>query len=1078
MMFGRKLFLAMFLPAALAISGLLIAEFIKNSEQLYAQMRSQASLQAQLLAANSASAMLFDDVQTAEEILAALQQQPYVVGARLFSKNGQPFADYISALAIPQILPDVVPEVGFHEIGNHLLRIYPVSLDNNILGHLVIVADLVPIRQEVQQRLSAMLLLLLGVLLLSWLMAIWLRSLLMKPVDALADAVAVAQTGEYNLTVPIYGHDELASLATRFNQMLQEIMARDEQLAENHSHLEAEVERRTEQLRHSETRYRILADFSPDTIIVQQFDEYGKGRLVYTNNAGVRLFAADDAHELKGALLTSLFCRAKDTPFISNNTKSDNHEFEERETRMRRLDGEEFDAEFKTTRIDFDGNAAMLLLIHDISERKQAVRSLQDATEAAKAANRAKSDFLANMSHEIRTPMNAIIGMTELALESTPSPEICEYLEVVGTSADNLLNLINDVLDFSKIEASKLILEHSAFNLRNSLDGLLYAEGVRAAKKGVEFNVMISPDLPDVYVGDTHRLRQVITNLVSNAIKFTEKGEVLLSIAMHKQNENEESCMLHFSIHDSGVGIQKEQLEHIFSAFNQADTSTTRRFGGTGLGLSISQQLVQLMGGKLWVNSPVDADSGIKPLQGQGSSFHILIPLLLSKEDLSDNEYNENAINDLAITNNNKPLRVLIVDDNDNNRLILRTHVQHWGMESTCASDGVEGLRCLLQAHEKDDMFDVVLLDAMMPHMDGYTLANEIQQRLPSPPTVMMISSADKHADVGRCAEIGIQNYLQKPVRGKELRNIIMHTLGERAKQGTKKNNALSGIENTPTLNILLAEDQPFNQRVFKESLTRSGHQVTIAEDGLQAVNLFQSSMQAQPFDAIFMDVQMPNMDGHTATRTIRNWEEQQSNNQKKKQHIYIIALTAHAQPADEQRCRDAGMDDYLAKPVKPIAIRAILQKAVIDGRINIKDNKKQKNISATLAKEEKIESAVVSTKDKENYFCLDTLLEYASGDKEWVAETIQMFLDDCPAKLKQIRHAMEIKDIKMLHFAAHAFKGMLAHMGAEQAALIAAEMETVELLQAIELLVQLETSVTKLTQSLVSKSCQEQLGC
>jgi two-component system sensor histidine kinase/response regulator len=649
---------------------------------------------------------------------------------------------------------------------------------------------------------------------------------------------------------------------------------------------------------------RTVIDNIPDSI----FAKDSEGRYLLTNNAFAKLHGFDSPECLLGKSAFDLFPKERATSLYSADLEV------MRATKSQIIEGErsQVDAEgnlrwIQMTKVPLtnmlDEVVGVVGVNRDITPHKRSEVELVKAKEEAEAANRAKSEFLANMSHEIRTPLNGVIGMTDLALETDLTAEQREYLRTVKLSADSLLSVINDILDFSKIEAMKVELELEDFNLRDILESTFKTQAWRADEKGLELLCEIAPSIPDVVRGDFNRLRQVVVNLLGNAIKFTESGEVALNVQV--ESEGGPGQILHFTVSDSGIGIPLEKQKLIFQPFAQADSSTTREYGGTGLGLTISNRLVELMGGKMWVESEV----------GRGTAFHFTARLEKSEKPIESGT--------VAPPEALRGVKVLIVDDNRTNRRILEGMLKRWEMNSTSVDNGKEALVRLSSALEEGTPFGLILTDMHMPTMDGFELIEQIRQRPQlSTATIMMLTSAGHRGDGARCQNLGVAAYLLKPIRQLELGAAIARVLGTGVKGGgiplVTRYSLQDACDPAASLRVLVAEDNRVNQLLASRLLEKRGHCVVMAKNGREALEV----LAKYRFDLVLMDLQMPEMDGLEATATLRQDEKRKGDGR----YQPVIALTAHAMKGDKERCLAAGMDGYLTKPIRPEELDAILE--------------------------------------------------------------------------------------------------------------------------------------------------------
>jgi len=836
---------------------------------------------ARMIGSNSTAALSSHDTRLAREVLNALQAKQHVVDACIYDSDGTVFARYSrSSTHVDFPPPPTAPKDRTTIVARHMLLFQDIVLRGDSIGTIYIDADLDDMNDRLLRFVVIDFIVLLGSLAVVFLLSYRLQRVISEPIRELGETAATFSAHEnYSMRATKRSNDEIGVLVDQFNGMLDRLQQRDVSLQQAHDGLEKSVAERTSYL-------NALIENSPLGIVVLDSE-----RLVKLCNPAFETLFQYTRPEVVGKAIDGLIADGdllSEIRGISRGTLDG--EVINMMTRCRRKDRSIVDVELHTVRLVVNSKAEGTLCIYqDISVRKRAEEEMQRAKEAAETSNRAKGEFLANMSHEIRTPMNGIIGMTDLALETELTQEQGEYLGMVKSSAGSLLSLLNDILDFSKIEAGQLNFEAIGFDLRATVDGTMKALGLRADQKGLELACHILPDVPDALLGDPTRLRQILVNLVGNAIKFTAKGEVVVRVETEAETGGE--AVLLFSVTDTGVGIPPESQGAIFDAFTQADSSMTRKYGGTGLGLAICSRLVGMMGGRIWVNSEV----------GRGSTFHFTSRFALQKVVPA-----QVPIVEMAML---RDLPVLVADDNPTNRRILQEMLIGWHTKPVLFDSGQAALTALEEAKTSGRSFPLIILDCQMPDMDGFRAAERIKHdpKLAGS-VVIMMTSAGFRGDAARCRELGIEAYLSKPIGRSDLLDAIKKVF--RPQGSEQKDHRLvtrhTLHEDRRHLRILLAEDNAVNQLLTVRLLEKRGHTVVVAETGKAAL----SALEKQMFDIVLMDVQMPEMDGLKATIAIREGERISGN------HIPIIAMTAHAMASDKESCFEAGMDGYLSKPL------------------------------------------------------------------------------------------------------------------------------------------------------------------
>ncbi len=721
-----------------------------------------------------------------------------------------------------------------------------------------------------------------------------------------------------------------------------------------------------------------------------------EGRAAFLNSAGARMLGYDP-EELIGIPVHARihYAYPDGSPFPQDDcpmyhTARDGKPCTVSDQVLWRKDGSSVPVEYSTTPImKGDMVVGTVVAFRDITERLRAQAELLAAKDTAEAATRAKSDFLANMSHEIRTPMNAILGMTHLALKTDLSPKQADYLNKVRSAAQSLLGIINDILDFSKIEAGKLDIEKTEFEFENALDNLSIVVGHKAQDKGLEFLISAQPEIPSNLVGDPLRLGQILINLVNNAIKFTDHGEVMLTVAIEEQLEDR--VKLKFTVRDSGIGMTPEQCSRLFQAFSQADSSTTRKYGGTGLGLSISKRLVEMMEGKIWAESEL----------GVGSKFHFTAWF-----GIGVGRKQKRFVPDLA------GIRTLIVDDNEQARAILTEMLGGFALRSESVASGEDAIREIAAA-DSQDPYRLVLMDWYMHPMDGLEASRIIKRndRLKNIPKIVMVTAFGREDIREQAEKIGVDGYLLKPVNASLLYDTLVDLFGVPVSddETSRAKKDKSGEPNATGIRILLVEDNEMNQQVATELLQSAGAIVTVANHGGEAVKFLTESDQPPPFDVVLMDIQMPVMDGITATKLLRTHPHLAN--------LPIIAMTAHALVEERQRCIDAGMNDHIAKPIDPDAMFSTILRWA-----SPKAQPAPESVAAKPADEVALPPiAGVNVADG---------LNRVAGNRRLYRDLLSQFAAKQAAAATEVAAALDDKDRQTAERIAHTVKGVAGNLG------------------------------------------------
>jgi two-component system, sensor histidine kinase and response regulator len=992
-------------------TGVALAYLISQGSVLASRADSaleEARAMAQIIGTNSAAPLVFGDRGAADRILESLRGTREVLSASLTDSEGRLVAGYGQARAADAAYGGL--DGGPLDLIAAALRSkaiaveHAVMLDREQVGTLRLIVDLAPLRSEFIQQSWITALGMLFAFLAALLIAGKLSHAVTGPMFELVDTVRrVSRERRFSLRARRHGDDELGVLTDAFNELLHEIEIRETEIRAHQSTLEQKVEERTDAVRRQAEELRLAKEqlalaLDGSSLAIWDWDIAG-GEVYLSSHWGEIIGGeAVESRTTSHGLMSRL--HPDDAGTVDRNARAvlaghvPNFSVEHR---IRDVNGD-WRWMRSTGKVVTRDNAGKALRMTgttgDISQHKQVETALRAAKESAESANVAKSQFLANMSHEIRTPMNGILGMTELLLQSGLNDNQRHLAKTVERSADHLLQIINDILDFSKIEAGRMDLEHVEFDLTESIEDVVQIFGERASSKGIELACSVDGETPTRLRGDPLRLRQVLTNLINNAVKFTAKGEVVVRARAERREGS--FVVLRFEVRDTGIGIAPEAQRRIFDAFAQADGSTTRHFGGTGLGLSIVQQLVRLMGGEIHVESA----------QGAGSMFWFTVRL----EVAPTTQATEPA--SAAMKN----LRVLVVDDNATNREIFEHQLRIVGVEPVSAPDGATALRVL---DAPGSLFDVVILDMQMPGMSGLDVATAIRERFRDrqAPKIVVLSSVGYSVNAEMLSGLGVSTWLRKPVRQSELHRCLAATRGvvldETVLDATLPPIASCRLKGR----VLLVEDNIVNQLVAREMLSGLGCRIEVAGNGREALEALSNSR----FDAVLMDCQMPELDGYQATRAIREREQVAGG-----ARLPVIALTANALEGDRERCIEAGMDDYLTKPFKREQLARVLSRHLPAG-------------SAPRASAPALPRADDNTTIDESM--LDNIRALAPGET-LLRQVLAAYLESSPKLLSELSNALASAETDRAHRAAHTLKSSSANVGAFRLSEICREVE------------------------------------